>query len=401
MGFSYFIILRARATVFSKIVPWALLAKMLAVIGAAVFNLYFISGDSQGYLHDLKTLNEVFSISPKAYFELLYWKETSSNVVVDLYYFEDSRPWFLMQLLSPLYLLVRDYWAMCLYLGLLSFIGFYFLAGRLVAFNGNIYYPAVFALFFMPSVLFWTSGLMKEPLAITFMSILIGYFICWKQTKVYEWMVSLLLMFLLLKLKYYYGALLLPVLLTYIFVEFISPKKYKLIYASLVLTGLLLLATFLHPNLSLEHIYSSLKQNYTSMAVNTSAVVEYDFGSSFISLIPYTPKAIFTGLFRPFPFVDKPLNIYVIFAMLENVFLLFMSVVAIVKVVRGKIVVRVSLEGFLAGIYVFLASMLIAFSCSNLGSLHRYRIGYLFVFLLIVFSASLKNVKKPRLKNGR
>ncbi len=111
-------------------------------------------------------------------------------------------------------------------------------------------------------------------------------------------------------------------------------------------------------------------------------LIYYDgFQSSVGSVLKNAPWALFSGLFRPFPWeAGTPLKLLI---SIENIFLMVLSATALVNVTR---VLRSPnrLLLFSAALYVVLLCVFLALSTPNFGTLARYRVGFLPFFILLI-----------------
>ena len=91
------------------------------------------------------------------------------------------------------------------------------------------------------------------------------------------------------------------------------------------------------------------------------------------------PKALFLGLFAP---LIGWFNIFWLVSVAENYLLLGMSILALIWTFKKKI--RLTRLAILSIIFVAVMSTLLAMTAPNIGTLVRYKTGFLPVFLLLI-----------------
>ncbi|MGV3632445.1 MAG: hypothetical protein ACO1O6_14655 [Bacteroidota bacterium] len=195
--------------------------------------LYFDSGT---YITDARILNRVIYESPSAYFKLLTGIGETEDLVRQ--YLAQTEKWS-----RPYSLLVDDSKNIIRISSLVHFFAFdsiyiHFIVFNLFALNGmkNIYlffkqYVSVndrvffFALMLLPSLLFWSSGVLKEPMLIFSIGLLFKALRISNDRKILQLFFLALALFLMLNFKAY---VLLSCTIPFIFVattKLILPKK--------------------------------------------------------------------------------------------------------------------------------------------------------------------------------
>jgi hypothetical protein len=257
---------------------------------------------------------------------------------------------------------------------------------------------------FFPSTVWWTAGLHKESILWAAMSVLIVLifkglesdflkksfwkaFFSWQdkgQTSIiFRWFLFLMAAALLFKLKYYYLAVLLPVLWAYSLV-FLFGKRFSLggqvILWFLVFSLSLFISSHLHTNLSLARFATALLRNHNEIVLvsRVDNLIQYsDLQADALSILKNSPLALFSAFFRPFFWEDGGFFKKIIG--FENL-LLALSLLACRKFKHKEAILILS-----ALIYSLLLAILLAIASPNLGSLARYKVAYMpFLMSLIV-----------------
>ena len=152
----------------------ALVLKLLAGIGLGLlYSFYYEGGDTFSYHQDAMALSELAWNDPLEFTKVLAGAEPES---VELNYAsEQERALLTAKIFSFFYLFTgNNYWIAASYISFLAFLSLFRMVHRLVNFRLRIQKAAALAFLFWPSFVFWTSGLLKESLAIICISIVVS-----------------------------------------------------------------------------------------------------------------------------------------------------------------------------------------------------------------------------------
>jgi hypothetical protein len=375
--------------------------KVLAGVGLwLIYTFYYkdiARNDAHKYFNDAVTLQEIRNENASAFCELMFTTRTNNyaerlnhwNRNFDEAPINENRTIIRLQSLI-MFASFRIYFVHILFMCFVSFLGYVLLVNTLTFFfisKINVLWIAVLSL---PSVLFWSSGVMKEPLLIlgigVFVSGLLGER---KPFLKIIWIAASVL--IILSTKFYVLAALLPAAVAFSIarnrnhVKFII-GKYFLVY------GLLVLLAF-----NSQHFFQSL--NFAQMLVNkqTYSIREaeyFDAGSrtdiqcienNISSVVSAMPAAIRNVLFRPYVCeTRKPL---MLINAVENLLILALIVFAISKTDFRELRSLNLLLFLLTSSLTFFA--LVGMTTPVLGNLVRYKVPMLPLFL----SAFLLNAK--------
>lgn len=433
----------------------ALLFKLFCGSLLYYLHLHFaILPDLIFYKTDITYLNDYFWKDTLNYF---YFLLTGKLHPAWYYTFatEGERAFFFVRFLSFIGVLAgKNMYLTSLYSSLIAFFGLWACANRL----GNwfiqkstsknkirkVKLALYLGFFFMPSVVFWSSSLMKESFLWFIMGLLIAFFLdillffeakSKIKTKtefigiVIKLFFILILILCLLLLKYYYFVLLVPLLVAYS-ISFFAADYFKknIRFQLLVFLGSFVcivgLASTLHPNLWLSRIADAIfinQQNILATSDFDSQIIfiyDYDFEPIYQNyytdtygnpayknyptlwqLAKQSPKALLAGLFFPLEIDFSTLgtssfNFYRFASVLENWLLLFLFIqtISIRKCVRKTRYLFSTKNSdsktsnlvvlWCVGI-VFCLGMaaLLALSAPNVGALVRYKVGFLPFFI--------------------
>jgi hypothetical protein len=388
--------LYAREKVLKRFFFAAVIVKCAAGLALGiVYTFYYREGDTlQFFLESLK-LVDVARMDFGSYVNYLATSSFKGDASAELL-FVDQRAIFFVKIISILSLVsFNNYWLISIYFSLISFLGSWYLVKQIHRQFPAATAPALVAFLFFPSITFWSAGIIKESLAMAALFFICGVFVrLWSHKSVSIWiaLASLIAMVLLWKLKYYFAGIFLSVVIATLIHRLLrrefsgttGVKSYILWFV--ILLSLIGAATLLHPNFHLHRLFVVMVENYHAFhKLSSPGEVIHFIGiePTVVSIIEHTPNALISGLFRPF--LWEATNFFSTVIALENLLLVFLTIVA---VRHAKLLFQSSVSIVLLAIvvYVILLSIFITLSTPNFGTLARYRVGYLplFVFLLLL-----------------
>ncbi|MEQ8302341.1 MAG: hypothetical protein RIB47_03035 [Cyclobacteriaceae bacterium] len=381
-----------------KVIYWIALAlRVAAGVGVGlVYTYYYSAGDTFGYFSDSLILHGLFADSPEDYFRFLMFSQDFTTVLDQLANTQ-TRSLFLVKVVSVFGLVANsNYWLTAFYFSIISFLSAWFLMTQIMASYPGTTRAAIVSFLFFPSVVFWSSGITKECLAMSALMLVAGVTLkYWRQNKL-TWLQVLTLIvsvYFLWNLKYYWAALFLPSAFSCVLVTEmrkripISTKPILSITVFLIVfCSLALLVSRLHPNFYLERLLDVIVDNYETYLPLSGANAAVHFTSlerNWTSIIVNSPWGLFSGLFRPLIFEINSLFQFGI--SIENLILLvlsFYNLRYLGEAWRSQHITQI--VGIL--LFIVLLSIFLTLSTPNFGTLSRYRIAFLpfFSYLLLV-----------------
>ncbi|CAN5410831.1 hypothetical protein BH23BAC1_BH23BAC1_33890 [soil metagenome] len=364
-----------------------------------IYKYYYGGGDTFNMFHDANQLAELASNNPHRYISLLFNPELPPGLADTLIYSNQDRALLASKILSVFSLLTsNNYWLAGMYWSLFSFVGMWYLANVLSKKFPQNSMPAIIGFLFFPSVVFWSSGILKESLIMGALCFLVAFFIQStsdvKRISFLKIVLSVIFLFLLWKLKYYYLAVLLPVLAATFF-TLLAIRKYEKIKKSsgfiilIWLAGfalILILSTTLYPTLSFNVVLHYLVQTHDTIFVLSkpeNLIYFYDLRPDLSSIIINFPLALFSGLYRPT--LWDATTFFQWLAAIENFLILICSLWALKNFKKINDPQHLLLLDALI-IYIIILAAFMAFSSPNFGTLMRYKIGYLPFLVYLVLS---------------
>lgn len=390
---------------------WGLMAKIIGGLGfALVYFYYYKGGDTMAYHYSTTTLANLAMRSPKDYFKVMYNGNAQENFdLFDLetgwpfdYIFLDARTFMVIRLLSPLALVTfNSYIVMTVVLASVSYGGVWRCYRTMVGYFPELDGRLAVAFLFMPSVVFWGSGIVKDTFTFTAM--------CWMIHFVDRWfkkgelgpslLVGLLLSAVtIITIKPYIFMALLPAMLAWLYYERISGLRNKLIKYTILPIGtvvMLMLSIYL-----LNALGQSLDKFSLDKALQTIVVSKEDmtrahaYGSNYFdvgeldeswsSVLRASPVAVNAALFRPYLWESR--NIVMVAAGLENAWLLYLVIsILLMGPVRAFRMLVSNPLALMCIAFTLVFAFVIGISTPNFGALVRFKIPLVPLFITGLF----------------
>lgn len=373
---------------------YGLLARITAgILFGLFYKFYYQGGDTWNFYQSAKVLASWMPVDPKSCI-LSVLGGSIPDQYTDLVGYQDQpRALWMVRIVSLLILLTGDsYWLSSAYLSLFAFFGLWTLVERISSAYPDSKKAALMAFIFLPSVLFWGSGISKETIFLGGFGFLVAWF--WpyfsrgnhlRGLKPHHWLFAGIMVFLLLQLKYYYMAVLLPVLIATIIESKMARGteislrrgRWLLIFGALIFAG-----SWLHLNLRPDYVVQLIHDNAQVISAKTSPAAAIDFfdhASPMVWVWINSPWAILTGLFRPN--LGDWGSVFQTMAIVEHLLLLIFTLGQInsLRQYHWK-----SSDWLPCLTYVLILAAFLTLSTPNFGTLVRYKVSFLPVFILLI-----------------
>lgn len=364
-----------------------------------LYKYHYGGGDTFQYYNEAATIANFLWENPDLFFDIYFNTTELPQLSGLIVFYEQPRALLFSKIVSVFYIFSGgNYWIISTFLSFINFLGAYFLVTELNKKFQNIKTPTLISFYFLPTFVFWTSGLLKESLALSAVMIAIGIVIRFSQNREFlsikYWIILILSMLLLWELKYFYAAVLIPVIASLLIYNFLD--KYKTWRLSIMVIVFILgifLMTNLHYNLNLSHVLNVVYENYKTGVESTSgkSILYYHFNGTSYGFLLNFPLALFSGLFRPM--VIEGGNLFQLMVAMENLIIFGALIFAL-----WKSRLRISFKNpFIISTLIYVVSLatFLAFSTPNLGTLSRYKVGYWPFFVVLVLILFFKQQKRP------
>ncbi len=360
----------------------ALLLKLSAgITSVLIFKCFYGTGDAIAFFEAAKSYT---SLSIKEHVYALF----NTPVVPD---FEDRpRVLFFVKLISVIVRISGDsFWLSSLYVSFISFLFFWYFTVILSRIYPHLKWNIVACFLFVPSVIFWSSGLLKESIANGAFILTIAFTIKMahkRRLSVLELSIAFLSILLLYQVKHY--LLITFLVFLGLFSSFCVLRRFSGIFHWLVPAIILVFISFLiqsvHPYLKVSRLAQTIYEN--NQAFITKTDVDNQIGiivtePNWNSILNEFPNSVYTGLFRPHIFDHTPAIGWV--HKIENFFLLFLLIFTIIISIKEHSGMNWPVL-FPSIISILLLAFFLCISTPNFGSLVRYKSSFIPFFALLV-----------------
>lgn len=391
---------------------WLFIIKLAAGLALyLVYTRYYPDrkyADIFRYYDDSKIIYDSFSQHPYDFFRMLTGYHQTDNELM-LYYnqmnnwfnsemiFNDARTMIRLNLLFR-FLSAGTYYPVSIFFCFLAFCGLTALFKVAASEYKDRTIVFIAGIFCMPSILFWTSGVVKE----TFLVFAIGFMIyhinrlCDGQGNIIRHLLSLLFfIFCLLNIKSYVFFAILPGIITFAWI------KFKRNNALIKLLSVHVIYFILLYSFSFEFTHHPVPELLRNKQLEFYAVANGEHAKSIIrlpeleptlsSVLKNAPCAFSVTLFRPHLFEVH--NIMMLMSAVENAFIIILILANFYLLLKKrKDKENASPLFFLSCGYVIITFCLIGLVTPVLGAVVRYKVAALPFLMLILFSqTSWKN----------
>lgn len=390
----------------------AFLLKVLAgIVLTLIYTYYYpnrILADTFRYFDDSAHLHQLLLTNPKDYF--LVMLGIKSEVREGIPALENMNNWF-PALRSPLYndnrtvirinAVIRwfslgSYYVHLVFFGFMGFVGQLYMYKAFRKYFVNKQTLLALFIFLIPSVVFWTSGNLKEgPLFLAF-----GYLLFrmekimrtgWKRI---DFVTVILLFLFLFHMKFYVGLMLIPVFSFYWCVQkWNRIKRWKLVLINYGFYFLIANAWhFIRFKWSLFTVFKWKKKDFQGLAnvmESKSLMRTYELEDNAFSFLLNIPQGLVNTLFRPL--IWEAYTSLIFLNVIENIGVLIF--IGFCVYFRSK--ERISNIAYCFIVYALSLIVIVGMVTPILGSLVRYKVPALpFLMLFFLSILDLEKVKR-------
>lgn len=403
-------------------------ALVLKLIGATVFGLiyqfYYGGGDTFNYFNAAKVVMEAFgedfSLGLKIYF--LDAGDYTFDTVKYTYrtsFFRSGEEWFLSRMaVIAGFLSFGSFLASSYLFAFFAFLGTWKLYQAFLLIYPKLTFEFALAIFAIPSLVFWGSGLMKDTItlgALGFFTHASISFFSKKNGKIKNFIVAYFAVWVISGLKVYILFTFLPAMLIWVYLKLkgsINNPVLKFVSIPVLISLIVLFGYFAITNLAAN----SVKYNSVESVTHRIGGFHTDHGSresgSTYSLgtIEYTPvgilkkapESINVTLFRPYLWeVGSPVMLMTAF---ESLAFLLVTLFIMVRSGPLKFVGKFfsNPEVILCIVFTLLLGYIVGFMSLNFGALARFKIPLLpFFAMALIIILKGDRAKKPGKKKKK
>jgi len=364
---------------------------------ACVYAFYYGGGDTLNYHHDSTIISGALRNSPLQGIELLFTSPNLKNTntyeyVIRMVFKSDPAAHFISALAAVFNLITFDsFLATTICFSLLGFWGNWQLFKTLCKLYPSLHRQIAIGCLYLPSILFWTSGLMKDTLctvALCFLFSAIVQIYALKNSTLRNYLIAIISIWVLYTLKIYILICFIPTISIYIFSFYTEKIKSKLLrntakpFFYLLAISLSYLAfDFISQNdskYSLEELESTAK--VTASYIGRISIQsggsfytlgELDFSLSNIPSLAF--RAFVVTFYRPFFWeISSPL---MLFSVLESIYFMYLSFLLIRYIFRHALTKEKIFTPFTTFCFLFAItfSFVVGVTSNNFGTLARYK----------------------------
>lgn len=376
-------------------------ALTLKLIGAVtlglIYTFYYSGGDTFNYYKQGKVIYSAFWDSPISGFKLLLnsgeFDPSLLQYIGQMYWFQSASEYAVIKFVAFFGLFsFNTYSVIALFFACFSFWGLWAMYTTLLKMFPGLHKQFALALFFVPSLFFWGSGILKDTICIGMLGLLFQSFYnlaIQKKNILLNILFALISILVLKTIKAYILLAFVPPALFWIFLE--NRQKIKNGMLRLVLGPfLILIGGFIAYYGATNITAGDEKYDLDKIAGRTKVNAEYLYqisqkqeGSAYSigeldgtipGMIKLAPQAIIVALYRPFIWEVK--NPLMLLSAVEALFFLILTITTFSKVGWIKSLKLVITKPILTFCFVF--SIIFAFAVGinsfNFGTLVRYKI---------------------------
>lgn len=395
-----------------------------AVAFLLIYTFYFNRlGDTFAYLGLSKKLYLLILEKPNIIFEIFSPQSTSKSIEffqyikeIDFYAEWDTYTVILFSTFIS-FLSLGEPFATTIIFSAISFAGLwqlFLIIKRIFPYNKN---EALISCLFVPSVIFWGSGVLKDTLVMGFLGFFLNSFFSIFQFKDYKiqkmfWLI--ISPVIIASIKPYIILSLIPAFLFYflgltakrtknIVVKFVFLPIVIFIVSATSIYGIVKIGEFF-PQYSTENVLKTAEKYQTHHYAGGNRNAEGagsgytlgDYSSNFAGILIKVPLAINVTLFRPYLWEIR--NFGMLISAFESFIFLVLSIFILIKSGLGFSINQIKRDPFLifSTIFFLFFAFAVGFSSYNFGALARYKIPCLpfFVFTLLFIYQKSKNEQR-------
>lgn len=404
---------------------------LIKILGAVVFSLiyyyYYNGGDTIQYFRGARAMAGLMVKNFSGYLSIIGGNTSTQNLMLfdrntgwpPYYMWQNPNTFMVIKLVSPIaFICFRSFIATSIVLASLAYVGVWRLYLFFTNFYKNIDKQLAIAVFFVPSVIFWGSGIMKDTF--TFASM------CWfvysvfkivqKRQNIFINLIAIIInIYIIISIKPYIFLALFPGALLWVFFQKIKNIKNTIIRTlsfPIIIIGIFIMILFILSNFGdMFGKYSSIegmvkqaqvvREDLTREEQYGSNYYELgDFENSITGILSVSHKAVIAGLYRPFIWEAKTPIVFL--SAFENTILLLLTLYLIFKVGVFRFFRLIFSEPILMFSILYTVFFLfgVGLATANFGALVRYKIPAIpfYVAALFIISEIHKNKKLAKEK---
>jgi len=406
--------------------PYFIPALTVKIAGALtlglIYQFYYSGGDTFNFFHDSKVIWEAFLDSPFKAFNIIFADGSHDPGIYEytrrIYFYVDPYTFHVVRVAGFIGLFTfHTYSLIAIFFAILCLSGMWALYLVLYDLYPHLHRRLAYAIFFIPSVFFWGSGLLKDTLTLGALGWLFYAFyfgIIKRKRLLVNSTLMLGAVIIIQAIKVYILLCFLPAAFFWIFMEYRARIRSGFLrFLSLPVVIALSLP------ISYQAITKVTEENTRYQIDNITATTKTtadwlktvgtmqggsvyslgEFDGTWSNMVAKAPMAINVSLYRPY--LWEAHNPVMLLSALEAAFFLFLTIKIFVQIKLARLFMILTQQPILLFCLVFVItfSFAVGVSSYNFGTLVRYKIPmmpFFLAFLYIVQSHAVKRAKKVR-----
>jgi hypothetical protein len=392
----------------------ALIVKMVGALALGfIYQFYYSGGDTYNYhTHGSRVIWEAFGSSFDHGIKLLFSGEDVYKYSGRILFYGDDPSFFIVQLATILdFFTFSTYSATAILFSVISFIGSWMFFQTFYQQYPQYHFRLAIAAFFIPSVFFWGSGILKDTIALACLGIAtfqIYKLFIKRQASIFSILLLIVSMIAIFSIKKFVLQAFLPAAIIWVMAS--QFNKIRSMMLRLLMVPFSIIIVVFSAYYSVVKVGEGDQKYAVDKIAQTAQITAYDIGfytgrdagsgysigeldGSFSGLLKVAPAAINASLFRPYLWeVRNPL---MALSAAESFGLLILALFIVVK--QKQNVLRAMLMPNVLFCLVFSITLAFAVGVStfNFGTLARYKIPLL-PFLLTALLLTLPKSKSDK-----
>lgn len=407
---SYFVRERKSDEITRKYFFPALALKIIGAISVGlIYQFYYKGGDTFNYFtHGSTHIWDAFLDSPSKAFKLIAAKgeyETDTYAYArKIWFYRDQHSYFVIRIAAIFGIItLNTYSSIALFFAFFSFLGLWSMFRAFMRFFPELHREFAIAIFFIPSVFFWGSGVLKDTLTLGALGFLTYAFIrifFEKRGIISPTVIILIASYIIYSIKIYILLCFLPAMILWLFIFYLKKTPSKLVRIAITpfVGAVAAMAMYVavvkvgeeNQRYNLDKISYTAEAtarwlSYVSEVEGGSGYSLGDFDYSPVGIAQKFPKAIWVSLYRPYMWEVK--NPVMLLSALEAFLMLVMTVYLMITTGLRPFFRYIGSKPEILFCLLFAISFggAVGITTYNFGSLVRYKIPMIPFFLMGLF----------------
>ena len=375
----------------------ALTLKLFAVVGlGCLYQFYYGGGDTFTYFtHGARHIYNGFMDNPIIGLRLIFsdanYLDGVFNYASKIWVYRDEPSFMVVRIAGFISLFsVGTYLGTSMWFAAFSFTGLWAMFSAFSKLFTEKTTLLAIAILFIPSTIFWGSGILKDTITFGFLGWVATasiYLIHFRNKRWFWLFVIIISLVVIYLIKMYIVLCILPGVIVWFYLAKINEVKNKML--KILIAPFMVVLCLLLGYKAIDTISASNDKYALNNISETVKVTAYDIGrwtgrnagsgydlgdldGTFLGMLKLAPQALVVALFRPFLWeVSSPLMLV---AALESLLILILSLITIIKVVKSPLNWQYHPVVIFCFVFAITFAFAVGITSYNFGTLFRYKI---------------------------